>query len=101
MSESTEELKSRIAELEAVVRQELPAIRSDFLYTPGEVALLLRCGKTNVYELMIRGDLASTKVGAGNKGLRIRGADITAFLDSRTGGGPAPQMSFKRLKLRD
>ena len=44
---------------------------------PQEVADQLRCGKTNVYDLMERGDLATTRTGAGRKGLRVMGARVS------------------------
>jgi excisionase family DNA binding protein len=72
-------------------------IEENAIYTPAEVAGLLRCGKSNVYNLIGTGDLAVTRIGAGKKGFRVRGSDITAFLDSRKEGGPSPQGSFKHL----
>lgn len=75
-------------------------IDSDQLYTVDEVAGILRCGKTNAYDLLTSGELARTPIGAGKKGLRVRGQDIVAFLDSRREGGPKPQGSFKYLKRK-
>lgn len=73
------------------------AIEPDRLYTPQEVAERLTCGKTNVYDLMTGGELATTRIGAGKRGLRVRGSDITAFLDARTEGGPSPRSTYKHL----
>lgn len=91
-----EELEERIESLEMLVRRQ--PINPDCLYTPAEVATWLRCGKTNVYELMLGGELASTRVGSGKAGKRIRGSDIAAFLDERTDGGPGSRGDFKFLK---
>ena len=89
------QLEERIAALEMIVGQR--PVDPEFLYTPPEVATWLRCGKTNVYDLMNRGDLASTRVGAGRAGLRVRGSSLIAFLDERTDGGPSPRGTFKYL----
>lgn len=70
------------------------------IYLPSEVADILRCGRTNVYDLMASGELATTSVGAGKKGKRVLGSAILAFLETRTEGGPKPQGSFKFLKTR-
>jgi excisionase family DNA binding protein len=70
------------------------------VYLVIEAAEILRCGKTNAYELIASGDLASTKIGAGRKGIRVMGSDILAFLESRREGGPKPQGSLKYLKIR-
>lgn len=90
------ELAERLAALEELVRQR--PIDKDCLYTPTEVATWLRCGKSNVYDLMLSGDLASTRVGAGKAGKRVRGSDIAAFLEERTEGGPSPKGTFRYLK---
>jgi hypothetical protein len=82
------------------MRVRIMTINPDRLYLVSEVADLLRCGKTNVYDLLNEGDLARTPIGAGKKGLRVRGSDILAFLDARREGGPSPQGSFKYLKPR-
>ena len=66
-------------------------IEENAIYTPAEVAGLLRCGKTNIYDLITGGDLAVTRIGAGKKGFRVQGSDIVAFLDARKTGGPKPQ----------
>jgi excisionase family DNA binding protein len=90
------QLEERITALESIIRQR--PVEPDCLYTPAEVATWLRCGKTNVYDLMTGGEIASTRIGCGKKGLRIKGSSITAFLDERTEGGPSPKSSFKYLK---
>jgi len=89
------QLEERIAALETIVGQR--PVDPDGLYTPTEVATWLRCGKTNVYDLMTQGELASTRVGAGKAGLRVRGSSLIAFLDERTDGGPSPRGKFKFL----
>lgn len=89
------ELEERIASLEAIVRQQ--PINPDCLYTTAEVAERLRCGPQNVYNLILKGEIASTRVGAGNAGKRVRGSDLAAFLDERTEGGPSPKGNFKHL----
>ena len=66
-------------------------IEENAIYTPAEVAELLRCGKTNIYDLINGGDIAVTRIGAGKKGFRLRGADIIDFLNARRTGGPKPQ----------
>jgi excisionase family DNA binding protein len=73
-------------------------IEPDRLYLVAEVAGILRCGKTNVYDLLNEGSLARTAIGAGNKGMRVRGSDLLAFLDARREGGPIARGSFKYLK---
>jgi excisionase family DNA binding protein len=91
-------LEARVAELEKRLGMApTAAIDADALYTAQEAAERLRCGKTNVYDLMESGELAVTRTGAGRKGLRIRGSDLLAFLDARKEGGPRPRMAFKRL----
>jgi hypothetical protein len=76
------------------------SIEPDRLYLVAEVADILRCGKTNVYDLLGAGTLARTTIGAGKKGLRVRGSDLLAFLDSRRAGGPRPLGSFKYLNVK-
>jgi hypothetical protein len=73
------------------------SIEPDRLYLVAEVAAILRCGKTNVYDLLGEGSLARTTIGVGSKGLRVRGSDLLAFLDARRDGGPSPKGSFKYL----
>ncbi len=73
-------------------------INPDTLYVPAEVAGMLRCGKTNVYDLIKSGDLAVTKIGAGSAGMRVKGSALQAFLEARTEGGPKPKGRFKFLK---
>jgi hypothetical protein len=70
------------------------------VYTPNEVAEILRCGRTNVYDHMDSGDLARTPIGAGKKGMRVMGSAILAFLEARTQGGPKPAGTFKYLGRR-
>jgi excisionase family DNA binding protein len=72
-------------------------IEENAIYTPAEVAGLLRCSRSNVYSLIKGGDLAVIRVGAGTSGMRVAGSDITVFLESRKEGGPSPQSSFKHL----
>jgi excisionase family DNA binding protein len=98
-------LEARVAELETLIREgdllaAVPklSIENDTLYNVQEVALTLRCGKTNVYDLIESGQLAVTRIGNGRKGMRVRGVDLAAFLDARKEGGPAPKMRFKYLK---
>jgi excisionase family DNA binding protein len=73
------------------------SIEENALYTPAEVAGLLRCGKSNVYNLISRGEIAVTRVGAGKACLRVRGSGVLAFLESRTEGGPRPLGEFEHL----
>jgi hypothetical protein len=76
-------------------------IDPDQLYTVDEVASILRCSRTNAYDLLSTGQLARTPIGAGKKGMRVRGKDITAFLDHRREGGPPPtSIALKHLKGR-
>jgi hypothetical protein len=75
-------------------------IEPDRLYLVAEVAGILRCGKTNVYDLLGERALARTTIGAGKRGMRIRGSDLLAFLDARREGGPSPKGAFKYLKGR-
>ena len=75
-------------------------IEPDRVYLPTEVAAILRCGRANVYNLMAAGAIASTAVGAGNKGKRVTGRAILAFLEDRTEGGPQPKGTFKFLRPR-
>lgn len=96
---SLEELEGRVAELEAVVIATAPRIDPNGIYTVQEVAKLLRCGQTNVYELASSKQLAVVQVGAGKKGFRVRGSDLLAFLDSRKVGGPEPQKQYRHLRI--
>jgi len=75
-------------------------IEPDRLYLVAEVADILRCGRTNVYDLLSEGALARTTIGAGKRGMRVRGSDLLAFLDSRREGGPSPKGAFKYLRAR-
>jgi excisionase family DNA binding protein len=92
-----QELEARIATLESMLKPAPTRIEPDVLYTVTHAADFLGCGKTNVYELLLTGEMARTRVGAGKKGLRVRGSDLLLFLDSRREGGPAPRGTFKHL----
>jgi excisionase family DNA binding protein len=81
-----------------IISADSPVIRDDALYTPSEAASLLRCGKTNVYDLIESGLLAVCRIGTGSKGYKVRGSDLQAFMDSRVTGGPRPAMTFKHLR---
>ncbi len=98
MDQKVRELEERIAALEQMLRGDAARIEATRLYEPNEVAVLLGCSRTNVYDLMMAGDLARRAIGAGKKGFKVMGSDILAFLDSRKEGGPSPQGSFKYLK---
>ena len=37
--------------------------------------------------------MASIKIGAGQKGIRVKGADLLAFVESRREGGPSPAIT--------
>lgn len=92
-------LHERIKRLEELVGKSCARIEMDALYKPAVVASFLSCGKTNVYELLNSGELARTRIGAGISGVRVKGSDIAAFIDSRREGGPQPRGTFKYLKL--
>jgi excisionase family DNA binding protein len=96
---SLEELERRIAEIEAAVSASAPKIDPAGIYTIAEVAKLLRCGQTNVYQLASAKQLAVIQLGAGTKGFRVRGSDLLAFLDSRKVGGPEPRQQFRHLRI--
>jgi hypothetical protein len=91
------ELEDRVAALERLHKVDSSRIDPAALYTPSEVALLLRCSRTNAYDLLMSGELAKRPIGAGKKGFRVLGSDILAFLESRKEGGPSPKGSFKYL----
>lgn len=74
-------------------------IEPNAIYLPDEVADILRCSPANVYALLKSGQLASVKVGSKKSGLRVKGSDIFAFIESRTTGGPKPVGYFKNLKF--
>jgi hypothetical protein len=95
--ERVTQLEERVVALEAMARAR--PLEPDYLYVPSEVADYLRCGKANVYNLMSTGALAVTKIGAGSKGLKVKGSDILLFLDDRKEGGPSPKGNYKFLKL--
>lgn len=99
MAATIEELEARLAVLERLVG-DVPRIEPDRLYEPEEAAAIIGCGRTNIYNLWLSGDLAKTVIGAGKKGMRVMGSDLTAFLESRKEGGPKPKGSFKYLKPR-
>lgn len=71
-------------------------IHADRLYLAAEVATILRCGKSNVYNLALSGAIAKTSIGSGKKGFRFKGSDILLFLDDRKEGGPSPLPSSYR-----
>ncbi len=97
-SDRLQELEDRVAALERITKPTAVRIDPDLIYTATETAAILCCSKTNVYNLMLSGELARTSVGAGKKGLRVRGSDLLHFLDSRREGGPAPRGDFKYLE---
>ena len=53
-------------------------------FKPREVADVLNCSLTNVYDLMRSGQVARTKVGPGKKGYRVCGSDLIAFIKEAT-----------------
>lgn len=76
-------------------------IDPDQLYTVEELAAILKCSQSNAYNLMSKGQIARISIGAGKKGFRVRGKDITSFMDSRREGGPLPSRgALKHLKMR-
>lgn len=89
------QLEERITRLESSARK---VIDAEAIYTPSEVCEILKCGKSNVYDLLTSGALAVTKIGAGRHGFRVKGSDLSAFLSDRTAGGPSPRSAFKYLK---
>jgi hypothetical protein len=91
------QIEERIATLESLVMKQ-EKIDPDTLYTAAEILVFLKCGPANVYDLLRSGDLAVTKIGAGKGGLRVKGSDLSAFLESRRSGGPRPKSAFKYLK---
>jgi hypothetical protein len=91
------ELEQRLEALERLVSADVCRIQPDVLYRVGQTAAFLGSGLSNTYDLLLSGELARTRIGAGSKGLRVRGSDILAFLDSRREGGPRPQGAFKFL----
>ncbi len=91
------ELEERIQALEQLLSADVCRILPDVLYSVSQTAGFLGCGKSNAYDLMLSGELARTRIGAGSKGLRVRGSDILAFLESRREGGPRPQGTFRHL----
>lgn len=93
---SGQTIEERLSALEVSAVSSLP-VNPDKLYKANEVASFLSCSTQNVYDLMTRREIATTRVGANNKGLRVRGAALIAFLDERTDGGPRPTGKFKHL----
>jgi excisionase family DNA binding protein len=77
----------------------MSSVVPECFYRPKEVAAILNCSQTNVYDLMRSGQLARTKIGAGKTGFRVRGSDLMNFIEQNTEGGPSPKMSFKYLRL--
>jgi hypothetical protein len=61
----------------------MPAIEPDRLYRVNELIEILRCSKTNAYDLITRGDIRRTSVGSRGKGFRVRGSEILRFLEAR------------------
>jgi predicted DNA-binding transcriptional regulator AlpA len=98
MDQKVRELEERVAALERLLIGDAARIDPLRLYEPAEVAAMLGCSRTNVYDLMMAGDLAKRAIGAGKKGFKVMGSDILAFLDSRKEGGPSPKGSFKYLR---
>lgn len=91
-------IESRLAALEREPDNKARAIDPERIYTVNEVSVILVCGKSNAYDLIRSGTLASVKVGTGNAGVRILGRDILAFIESRRSGGPSPSITFKNLR---
>lgn len=93
---------SRIAELERrlSVLESKPENHIDpaKIYTVINIGHILQCGKSNVYDLLKSGALASVSVGAGKAGVRVLGSDILAFINSRRTGGPRPNVALKNLR---
>lgn len=79
-------LVRRVESLEARLGVPQPEI----LLTAGEVAGRLRCGVTNVYDLIASGDLEAVRTGAGKKGYRVSGPALRAFLERRSAPTPTP-----------
>jgi excisionase family DNA binding protein len=90
------ELEDGIARLERQIGQ-MP-IDEERLYTMAEVAERLRCGRTNVYDLVDERALTVIRFGSGKGGLRVKGSLLEAFLDSRKDGGPSSMCRFNHLK---
>jgi excisionase family DNA binding protein len=73
-------------------------IEPNAIYSMTEVAALLKCGKSNVYDLASQGDLAVVRIGAGRGGIRVMGSDLLAFLASRREGGAEPKKKYRHLQ---
>lgn len=55
------------------------------MYTVEEVAQLLNCSESNVRNLIRKGDLVETPIGAsGEAGKRVTKANLEAFIEKRT-----------------
>jgi excisionase family DNA binding protein len=91
-------IESRLAALERETDNKAQVIDPDRIYTVAEVCAILACGKSNLYDLLKSGNLARINVGSGMAGVRVRGRDITAFINSRRTGGPAPTITLKNLR---
>lgn len=94
------ELRRRLEALEASLAMSVAPptrINIDSIYTPAEASVILRCGKTNVYDLMESGELAVIRTGAGKKGYKVKGSDLILFLNERSEGGPTPKGNLKHL----
>jgi hypothetical protein len=100
MDQKILELEERVVALERLLYGDAARIEPTKLYEPTEVAALLGCSRTNVYDLMMAGDLARRAIGAGKKGFKVMGSDILEFLDARKEGGPSPRGSFRYLNRR-
>jgi excisionase family DNA binding protein len=96
--EILETIMARVDAIEAMLASMRCATDPDMLYTANEAAERLRCSPANVYALLETGELAVTRTGAGRKGLKVKGSSLSAFLEDRTEGGPAPKMRFKHLR---
>ena len=72
-------------------------IQPDTLYSVSQTAGFLGCASRTFTICCYPGNWRGTPIGSGSKGLRVRGSDILAFLDSRREGGPRPKGTFKHL----
>lgn len=92
------ELERRLSAIESTLGRPDVHIDPSKIYTAINIGHILQCGKSNVYDLLRTGALASVAVGSGKSGLRVLGADILAFISSRRTGGPRPVVSVKNLR---
>lgn len=91
-------IERRLTALEREIDNKAITIDPSRLYRVNDVAQIFDCGKSNVYELIKSGAIATVSVGAGNSGVRVLGRDILAFVESRRSGGPAPTIAIKNLR---